>query len=107
MEQTRTEHDGWDRWDAVPRDGPAVFIVDTDAWSKGIVKGRWCNPWAPAEQVREQLTELLGHEPADDEWAIVDQVGLGPLMMSESPTVTRLADEALATYPEQTGGGVE
>lgn len=94
-EQQPRASDGWSEWDAVPRDGPAVFIVDRRAWDEGTVRGRWCNPLAPAHEVRAQIGELLGSEAAEQEWAIVDQVGLGPLMLPELLRADALQDSAV------------
>jgi len=91
--------DGWEAWDAVPRDGPAVFVVDTAAFDRGIVRGRWLAVDAGQAALQLELTELLGRPPAEGSWAVVDQVGLGELMAPEAMTVASLngvADDLLA-----------
>ncbi len=86
--------DGWEAWDAVPRDGPAVFVVDTTAFDRGVVRGRWLDVGADPEALHTDLTELLGREPEEGSWAIIDQVGLGERMAPETMAIARLATVA-------------
>lgn len=79
-----SEMSGWEAWDAIPRDGPAVFVVDTAAFDQGVVRGRWLDLGADQAVLHAELTELLGHEPEEGAWAVVDQVGLGKLMTPET-----------------------
>ena len=95
------ETSGWDAWDAVPRDGPGVFIVDTAALDNGELHGCWFDPTLPADVLHEQLRRFVGREPTEGSLALVDQVGLGPLMMIETPVVHELQAEADATYGAQ------
>ena len=91
-----TETAGWDAWDAVPRDGPAVFVVDAEAFDRGEVIGKWINPFIDHHEIDEQLRQLLGVEPKQGRWAIVDQVGLSR-MVNETPTT--LTPEAWFSEP--------
>lgn len=84
------EANGWEAWEASPRDGPAVFVVDTAAFDQGTIRGRWINPNDDAAVVNEQLAELLGRQPEEGSWAVVDQVGLGAVMMPETLAVDEL-----------------
>lgn len=84
--------EGWNEWDAVPRDGPAVFVIDTRAFDEeGTIHGRWLDPTLGPGVLHLQVTELLGREPEEGTWAIVDQVGLGKLMAPESVSIAELA----------------
>jgi len=83
--------DGWEAWDAVPRDGPSVFVVDTKAFDHGVVRGRWLDVSADGAALHDQLTELLGREPEEGSWAIIDQVGLGALMVPETMPTSGLS----------------
>lgn len=91
---------GWEEWNAVPRDGPAVFVVDVEvADREGRVQGRWIDPTGTREEIERQLGELLGRASDEGTWAVVDQVGLGPLMVPEVLAATDLpvaAQEAVA-----------
>lgn len=87
---------GWEDWEAVPRDGPAVFAVDIQAFDQGVVRGRWLEVTADQATLNQELADLLGRKPDAGTWAVVDQVGLGGLMVPETMTVTDLA--ALAEY---------
>lgn len=83
--------DGWEAWDAVPRDGPAVFVVDTKAFDHGVIRGLWLEVSADGTALHDQLTELLGREPEEGTWAIIDQVGLGALMAPETMPTSGLS----------------
>ena len=85
---------GWDAWEAVPRDGPAVFVVDTVAFDHGIVRGRWLSVADGQVNLHAELTELLGHEPEEGTWAVVDQIGLGSVMAPETMSVDDLTGVA-------------
>jgi hypothetical protein len=93
----RTEHDPWrDAWDAVPRDGPGVFVIDTEAFDRRQVRGRWIDPTAEPALIELQLQELLGRWPEPGSWAVVDQVGVGEATLPEHlsiSAVTRLTPE--------------
>lgn len=89
-----SEVSGWDAWDAVPRDGPAVFVVDAAAFDQGVVRGGWLAVGADQAALHADLTELLGREPQEGSWVIVDQVGLGDLMAPETMTVASLTTVA-------------
>jgi hypothetical protein len=94
------ETSGWDAWDAAPRDGPAVFVVDAAAFDRGDVVGTWIDPYDDARNVEQKLSELLGRDAEQGTWAIVDQTGLGRLMMGEAPSIEELRDEAASTFPD-------
>ncbi len=81
---------GWEEWNAVPRDGPAVFVADAVAWDQGIIHGRWLEIRADRATLHTQLTDLLGREPEEGTWAILDQIGLGPVMAPETMPVADL-----------------
>jgi len=85
---------GWEAWDAVPRDGPAVFIVDTRALDQeGQLRGRWISLEQDETAIVSCIEGVLGRPP-DDGWAIVDQVGLGRRMVPADLTVGELPDLA-------------
>jgi hypothetical protein len=86
--------DGWAAWNAVPRDGPALFAVDATAFDRGVVRGRWLNVGADQAQLYDELTELLGQAPEEGTWAVVDQIGLGQRMAPEMMSVTDLTTVA-------------
>lgn len=95
---------GWDAWDAVPRDGPAVFVIDTQQLkAEGRVHGRWIDLRDEPRVIRGQLSELVGQRCRSDGWAIVDQVGLGPRMAPEQVSVEELAGLAEQLVRESLG----
>lgn len=101
-EVPETPVDGWSAWEAAPRDGPGIFVIDTVAFDEGCeLRGRWVDPTSAPETLRAQVRELLGREPVAGSWAIVDQVGLGPLMAPETLAV----DEVATVTGELDGGG--
>lgn len=86
--------EGWEAWEAVTRDGPAVFVVDTAAFDHGLVRGRWLGVADGQPMLHAELTELLGHQPEEGSWAVIDQIGLGAVMAPETMTVADLATVA-------------
>lgn len=84
------EATGWEAWEASPRDGPAVFVVDTTALDQGRVRGCWIDPNDDPGLVSAQLAALIGRPPEAGSWAVVDQLGLGPVMMPETLAVEEL-----------------
>ncbi len=77
---TGEEANGWDAWDAIPRDGPAVFVLDVHRLDAGTVHGAWLS--VDPERFTAGLRALLGRSALNG-WAIVDQVGLGERMIPE------------------------
>lgn len=88
--------DGWEAWDAVPQDGPAVFVIDTVVLEQQqALHGRWLDLSAGQTAAEAALRDLL-QRPIDGGWAIVDQVGLGPRMAPET-----IAAEELQRLPDE------
>jgi hypothetical protein len=83
--------DPWlDAYDAVPRDGPAVFVMDTASPAhEGPPRGRWLDPTQPADVLHRQIGEVVGD--SSNGWAIIDQVGLGPIMVPEQLSLSALS----------------
>lgn len=75
--------DGWQRYDAVPRDGPAVFVVEADSWDNGEIDGVWVNASVSPEEVAERFSQVTSRPVDFDQLVVVDQVGLGPQMVDE------------------------
>ena len=69
----------WNAWDAVPRDGPAIFLVETKAFDQGQVQGVWIRQHAEQDLQREQLIELSAFT-ATGQYAVIDQIGLSVMM---------------------------
>lgn len=92
LSEARGESRWLDEWEASPRDGPAVFVVDAAAFDQyGTRWGRWIDPTQPAEVVEREIEEVIGIEgTADGNWAIIDQTGLGEAMIPEQLAVTAL-----------------
>lgn len=100
-EQEREINEGWEAWNAVPRDGPAVFVVDLQALeTEGRVHGRWLNTMRDAEDVTAELREVLGREPIVNTWAVIDQVGLGRRMIPDTLAPEELPEAALEALHE-------
>ena len=72
-------------WDAVPRDGPAVFIAngETLAGTSGP-EGAWVRLDRTRQEVAADLGRLIG-SAGQTHWLVFDQVGLGPIMVDETP----------------------
>lgn len=94
---------GWEAWEAAPRDGPAVFVIDAPRQDKhGELRGAWLDPTVGTATFALEIAKLLGREPNIGEWAIVDQIGLGALMLPETFNLSELGDvltEAQGSQP--------
>lgn len=89
MEREQQSEQNFERcYSAIPRDGPAIYVIDPDSG-----RGHWLwasQPW----QVQHLILAEVGIDPT--KVVIVDQVGLGPIMLDEDcdfDTVERLAQE--------------
>ncbi len=103
----QAQPEGWRAWEAAPRDGPGIFVVDTRVLDRdGEVRGRWLDPNVEPEVLYHQLQTLLGREPVEGTWAVIDQVGLGPLMLPETLDVdeVRLSVKEAAAESDWRGG---
>lgn len=97
-----------DAYDAVPRDGPAVFIIDTEALDRDDeLRGAWLDPSCSPEALICQIEELTGRRSHDGGWAVIDQVGLGPIMIDEQPSVLALTAFAQSTAEPGMAWGAE
>lgn len=83
-------------YDAVPRDGPAVFVADIKGFDEsGDYVGNWIRLDRPNQEVQEELRAVVNGQP--ERFAIIDQVDMGPVMVDEDaslPELLDLADEA-------------
>lgn len=83
-----------DAYDAVPRDGPAVFVADIARLDRGELHGQWIGLDQSAADIAENISRVTERSPVDGSWAIVDQCRLGSTMCDEDLTfdgLTRLA----------------
>lgn len=67
---------GWEAYDAVPRDGPWLFVAVAEAWDRGEIRGAWVRASASSEEVVTVLLAATGHPVTVQELTIVDQVGI-------------------------------
>jgi hypothetical protein len=88
-----------DRWDAVPRDGPAVFVIGGDSASG--MTGDWIDPTVEIEQVADAVAAATGQPPENGSWAVVDQIGLGTEMLPEHLSIESLVRIARARRSDQ------
>lgn len=86
-----------DYWDAVPRDGPAVFVANADLLDLGIIHGRWIDPREPEPVLRDQLVATLGGQVVQRRaWAVIDQINVGEAMLPEAPSLADLRWQVIA-----------
>jgi hypothetical protein len=81
-----------DAWDAVPRDGPAVLVVDTVPFDRrGEIRGSWIDPTRPEPEVVRAVAAAVGVEAWENErWVVLDQVRIGSVMIPEDLSVQGL-----------------
>jgi len=76
MEQGRHKRMEGCSYDAVPRDGPHIFVVDAVAWDRGEFAGAWVPADANGGLVLRHLSGVLRREVDIEDLAVVDQVGV-------------------------------
>lgn len=87
-----------DAYDAVPRDGPAIFIARSGGQEANPpIEGRWVDLRLGESALR---AELAGH-PSVAGWVVLDQLDCGPEMIPEQPT----PDELRALIARAHAGG--
>jgi len=90
LEYEPTSNPLMDAWDAMPR-GPAIFIATCEA--DRPIHGAWVSLKQPEPYFFAELDLLLG-EPDDQqrtrEWVVLDQTGIGELMMPERLSLSGL-----------------
>ncbi len=94
---TKADRRFLDAWEHVPRDGPGVLVVDTEAYDNhGTRWGQWIDPTQPIETIERDIEHAVGTDSAQrGSWAIIDQTGLGEAMIPEQLSVTALHRHAL------------
>jgi hypothetical protein len=71
-------------WDAVPRDGPAVLVVDAHELDEGRgLVGGWIELSQSISEVAQQIEVLLGREAGRRTPVVIDQIGMGSVMCDE------------------------
>lgn len=81
----------FDAWDAVPRDGPALFIATCDDGRP--VAGTWVRTDQPEHFFRGELALLLNEPLAtrdQRDWLVLDQIGIGETMTPERVNLSGL-----------------
>lgn len=66
---------------------PRVYVACLSAYNSGRLHGRWIDANQDADDIRDQVAEMLAASPdyeGSDEWAIHDHEGLGAIGESES-----------------------
>lgn len=67
---------GWEAYDAVPRDGPWLFVAVTEAWDRGEIRGTWVRATANTTEVLDVVAATVGQRYQAERLAVVDQVGI-------------------------------
>jgi hypothetical protein len=77
-----------DAYDAVPRDGPAIFVARSNDQGEPDqpIDGRWVDLRLGESALQ---AELAGH-PSVAGWFVLDQLDCGPEMIPEQPTPDEL-----------------
>ena len=94
-------------------DTPRIYVACLASYNAGILHGEWIDV-TDADSIHEAIQEMLKRSPSPDaeEWAIHDYDGFGPLGLSESEDIGRVAElgaliaehgEAFAAYADHVG----
>lgn len=81
-----------DAWEHPPEVGPAVFVAERRALdANGMLLGGWVDPTRQPEDLAAAVEHAVGPYAADrGTWVVIDQIGLGPVMMPEELSVAAL-----------------
>jgi len=74
-----------------------IYVASLADYNAGHLHGRWIDATKPADEVREEIAEMLGEskEQVAEDWAIHDYEGFGGVSLSEYEnieTVCQLAE---------------
>lgn len=103
----------FDAYDAVPRDGPAVFVATTHPDDGEALRGQWISIDRSTQDVRRDIVDAVGVAAvAAGTWRVIDQVHLGHHMLPEDLRPDELRAEAIrqaaiARHPSSFRPGLE
>lgn len=76
-------------YDAVPRDGPAVFVADAAAWDRGEIRGVWVDALTPPGRVVQRLPTSLVETLDSTSWRWSTKSGSARRRSARTTSVTR------------------
>jgi len=86
----------FDAYDAVPRDGPAVFVATTEPAEDEELRGQWIQLDREVQLIRRNIIDAVGATAvAAGTWRVIDQIRLGNLMLPEVLRPDELREEAI------------
>lgn len=93
MNEQTIAHEHLDTLDRAPRDGPLVMVTAGTAQRQD--PREWVDPTQPVDQLRSDVRTAVGDQAFFlGDWAVIDQVGLGPTMIPEHLSIDALHAEA-------------
>lgn len=93
MTKSPLNHEHLDTWDRVPRDGPLIMVTAGNGEKQD--SRQWIDPIRPLEEVRIDVRSAVGDQAFfGDDWAVIDQIGLGSTMIPEHLSIEALHAEA-------------
>lgn len=95
-------------------DGPRIYVASLSDYNAGRLHGRWIDAAQDAEDIHEEVREMLAQspEPIAEEWAIHDYDGFHGLKIDEYESFEKVAElaqlieehgEAYAKFAEYVG----
>ena len=93
---------------------PRIYVACLASYNAGKLYGQWINANQTAEDIREEINQLLkgSSEPLAEEWAIHDYEGFNGVKLNEYESVEKVVElaqlieehgEAFAGYAEWVG----
>jgi len=69
----------------VKKETPKIYVADLAAYVNGRLHGRWIEANQPAEDIHQEIQEMLSEspEPSAEEWALHDHEGFGSFQLAE------------------------
>lgn len=97
---------------------PRIYVACLAAYNSGTLHGEWIDANQDADDIREEIAEMLKNSPIPDaeEWAIHDYEGFSKLTISEYEDIDDVAEyaqaiaehgEAIAIYLDYQGSGTK
>jgi len=77
-------------------DAPKIYVACLASYNNGKLYGKWINANQSAEEIQEEISELLkgSPEPLAEEWAIHDYEGFEGISINEYESMEKVAELA-------------
>lgn len=78
-------------YDAVPRDGPAVFVTRINSLNQPVPRGAWVRVDQDQQDMRRALAAIGVTDDNATSWIVTDQIDIGPTMVDQVLDLNHIA----------------